>query len=289
MAIRTPGVQLLGRQREREVLDRVLEAGREGRGGVLAVYGEPGVGKTALLESAIEAGADFRVARTVGVEGEMELAFAALHQLCSPNLDDIDHLPDPQRDALEVALGLSAGRPPNPFLVGLAVLNLLSEAAEEQPLLCVVDDAQWLDRASAPVLAFVARRLLAEKIAIVFAAREPIEALADLAELYVEPLGRRDARALLDSVLPARLDERVLERIVAETRGNPLALLELPRGLTPVQLAGGFGLPGALPLSASGGGGRGAERRPPRPRRSDRSGRRSRPARVASGTGGRAP
>jgi DNA-binding CsgD family transcriptional regulator/tetratricopeptide (TPR) repeat protein len=249
MAIRTPAVQLLGRQREREALDRVLEAAREGRGGVLAVYGEPGVGKTALLDYAIEAGADFRVARTVGVEGEIELAFAALHQLCSPNLDEMDHLPDPQRDALEVALGLIAGRPPNQFLVGLAVLNLLSEADEEQPLLCVVDDAQWLDRASARVFAFVARRLLAEKIAMVFAAREPIEALDGFAELRVEPLGQRDARALLESVLPARLDERVLERIVVETHGNPLALLELPRGLTPAQLAGGFGLPAALPLS----------------------------------------
>ncbi|MCW2963118.1 MAG: helix-turn-helix transcriptional regulator [Actinomycetia bacterium] len=243
-------MQLLGRERERDVLDRVLEAVRDGHGGVLAVYGEPGVGKTALLEYAIEAGADFRVARTVGVEGEMELAFAALQQLCSPSLDLMEHLPDPQREAMEGALGLSAGRPPNPFLVGLAVLNLLSEAAEEQPLLCVVDDAQWLDQASARVLAFVARRLLAEKIAIVFAARQPIDALASFAELRVEPLGHRDARALLDSVLPARLDERVLERIVLETHGNPLALLELPRGLTPAQLAGGFGLPAALPLSA---------------------------------------
>jgi hypothetical protein len=195
MFIRAPAVQLLGRQRERDVLDRLLEAARDGQGGVLAVYGEPGVGKSALLDYAIEAGAGFRVARTVGVEGEMELAFAALHQLCSPSLDLIERLPDPQRDALEVALGLSAGRPPNPFLVGLAVLNLLSEAADERPLLCVVDDAQWLDRASARVLAFVARRLLAEKIAMVFAAREPIEALAGFAELHVEPLGRRNARA----------------------------------------------------------------------------------------------
>ena len=250
MAIRAPAVQLLGRQRERDALDRVLEAAREGHGGVLAVYGEPGVGKTAVLDYAVEAGADFRVTRALGAEGEMELAFAALHQLCSPSLDLVEHLPDPQRDALEVALGLSAGRPPNQFLVGLAVLNLVSEAAELQPLLCLVDDAQWLDSASARVLAFVARRLLAERIAMLFAARDPLEALGGFAELQVEPLGHRDARALLDSVLPARLDERVLEQIVAETRGNPLALLELPRGLTPAQLAGGFGLPGALPLSA---------------------------------------
>ena len=249
MVTRARGDQLVGRQREREVLDRVLEAARGGHGGVLVVYGDPGVGKTALLEYAAAAAPDFGVARAVGVEGEMELAFAALHQLCSPNLDLIDGLPDPQREALEVALGLSAGRTPDPFLVGLAVLNLLSEAAEERPLLCVIDDAQWLDRASARVLAFVARRLLAERIAMVFAAREQIVSLAGFAELQVEPLGHRDARALLDSILPGRLDERVLERIVVETHGNPLALLELPRGLTPAQLAGGFGLPTALPLS----------------------------------------
>jgi DNA-binding CsgD family transcriptional regulator len=249
MVTRASAVHLLGRQRERDVLDRVLEAARAGHGGVLAVYGEPGVGKSALLDYAIEAASEFRIARTVGVEGEMELAFAALQQLCSPSLDLIEHLPVPQRHAVEVALGLSAGRAPNPFLVGLAVLNLLSEAAEDEPLLCVVDDAQWLDRASARVLAFVARRLLAERIAIVFAAREQIDSLGGFAELHVVPLGHRDARALLDSVLPGRLDERVLERIIVETRGNPLALLELPRGLTPAQLAGGFGMEAQLPLS----------------------------------------
>jgi DNA-binding CsgD family transcriptional regulator len=250
MVTRVPAVQLFGRQREREVLDRVLDTARDGHGGVLALYGDPGVGKTALLDYAAEAGADFTVVRAVGVEGEMELAFAAVQQLCSPSLHMMGRLPEPQRAALEVALGLSSGPPPNPFLVGLAVLNLVSEAADEQPLLCLVDDAQWLDRASARVLAFVARRLLAERIAMVFAAREAIDTLRGVGELRVEPLNRRDARALLDSVLPGRLDERVLERIVAETRGNPLALLELPRGLTPGQLAGGFGLPGALPLSA---------------------------------------
>ena len=250
MVTRAPGEKLRGRQREREVLDRALEATRDGQGTVLAVYGDPGVGKTALLEYAIEAASDFRIARAVGVEGEMELAFAALRQLCSPSLDLMDHLPDPQRDALKVAFGLSAGRPPNPFFVGLAVLTLLSEAAEEQPLLCVVDDAQWLDRASARALAFLARRLLAEKIALVFATRELGDAFAGLPEIHVQPLGRRDARALLESVLSARLDEHVLDRIVAETRGNPLALLELPRGLTPAQLAGGFGLPASRPRSS---------------------------------------
>ena len=249
MAATAQPERLLGRQRERAVLDRLLGTARDGHGAVLVVHGDAGVGKTALVQYAIEAASDFRVARTVGVESEMELAYAALQQLCSPNLDLLELLPHPQRDAIEVALGLSAGRTPNPFLVGLAVLNLLSEVAAEQPLLCVVDDAQWLDRASARVLAFVARRFLAERIAMIFAAREPIDSLAGLAELHIEPLGHRDARALLDSVLPGRLDERVLERIVAETHGNPLALLELPRGLTPAQLAGGFGLPAALPLS----------------------------------------
>jgi predicted ATPase len=169
MVTRAPAVQLLGRQREREVLARVLEGARDGHGGVLALYGDPGVGKTALLDYAAQAGADFTVVRAVGVEGEMELAFAAIQQLCSPSLHLMERLPEPQRVALEVALGLSMGRPPNTFLVGLAVLNLFSEAADESPLLCLVDDAQWLDRASARVLAFVARRLLAERVAMVFA------------------------------------------------------------------------------------------------------------------------
>jgi DNA-binding CsgD family transcriptional regulator len=248
------GGQLLGRERERQVLDRLLDGVRGGRGGVLVVYGEPGVGKTALLDYAVEAGRVLRVARTVGVEGEMELPFAAVQQLCSPLLELMERLPEPQHEALGVAFGLMAGPAhpaPDPFLVGLAVLGLLAEAAEEQPLLAVVDDAQWLDDASARVLAFVARRLLAEKIALVFAAREPGDALRGLPSLRVEPLRRRDAQALLESVWPARLDEHVLERIVAETRGNPLALLELPRGQSATQLAGGFGVPATLPVSAS--------------------------------------
>jgi DNA-binding CsgD family transcriptional regulator len=245
------GAQLIGRERERKALDRLLDSGR---GGVLVVYGEAGVGKTALLEYAAEAGREFRIARTSGVEAEMELPFAAVQQLCSPLFELMERLPQPQRDALGVAFGLIANPAhptPDRFLVGLAVLGLLSEAAEERPLLCVVDDAQWLDRASARALAFVARRLLAEKIALVFAAREPGDVLAGLPELHVLSLGHRDARTLLESALPAPLDERVLDRIVVETRGNPLALLELPRGLTPTQLAGGFGLPAAVPLSAS--------------------------------------
>jgi RNA polymerase sigma factor (sigma-70 family) len=241
--------RLVGRQRERAVLERLLDNARDGRHAVLVVHGDPGVGKTALLDYAIEASRDFQVVRTAGVEGEMELDYAALQRLCSTVLEFIGRLPDPQHDALGVAFGLKAGQAPNPFLVGLAVLGLLSEAAEQQPLLCVVDDAQWLDDASARALAFVARRLLAERIALAFGTRDVGSGLARFPELRVEPLGRRDARALLESVLAARLDESVLERIIAETGGNPLALLELPRGLTPAQLAGGFGLPAALPLS----------------------------------------
>jgi DNA-binding CsgD family transcriptional regulator len=245
------GAQLLGRQREREVLGGLLNAARSGDGAALVVHGEPGVGKTALLDWTVEEGRQLRVLRTVGVEGEMGLPFAALQQLCSPILDQAEGLPDPQRDALSVAFGLSDGQAPNPFLVGLAALGLLAEVSEKRPLLCVADDAQWLDRESARALTFVARRLLAEKIAFVFATRELGDALAGLPELRAEPLGPGDARTLLESVLPAPLDERVLDRIVVETRGNPLALLELPRGLTPTELAGGFGLPVTVPLSAS--------------------------------------
>jgi predicted ATPase len=186
--------------------------------------------------------------RAVGVESEMELAFAGLHQLCVPMLGRLDGLPDPQRDALQTAFGLSPGAVPDRFLVGLAVLSLLSDAAEERPLLCVVDDAQWLDRASAQALAFAARRLLAESIVKVFATREPSEEFKGLPELVVQGLGVRDARGLLGSVVRGPLDERVQDRIVAETRGNPLALLELLRGLSPAQLAGGFWLPSELPL-----------------------------------------
>ena len=242
------GGQLFDRDRERKVLDRLLDSGR---GGVLVMHGEAGVGKTALLEYAVDAGREFRVARTAGVEAEMELPFAAAQQLCSPFLDLLDRLPQPQQEALDVAFGLSTGSAPEPFLVGLAVLGLLSEAAEERPLLAVADDAHWLDHASAGVLAFVARRLLAERIVLLFATRQVDDTVRGLPELLISPLRHRDARSLLESVLPARLDEPVLERIVVETRGNPLALLELPRGLSPTELAGGFGLPAAVPLSAS--------------------------------------
>ncbi len=250
MVVSVEAARLVGRQRERAVLERLLETARDGHGAVLVLHGEPGVGKTALLEHAVETGEDFRVVRAVGVEGEMELDYAALQQLCSSILELSERLPDPQRDALGVAFGLSNGHAPSPLLVGIAVLGLLAEAAEQQPLLCVVDDAQWLDDASARAIAFVARRLLAERIALVVATRVVGSGLNRFPELRIDPLGHRDARQLLESALAARLDDSVLERIVVETGGNPLALLELPRGLTPGQLAGGFGLPAALPLSA---------------------------------------
>jgi DNA-binding CsgD family transcriptional regulator len=232
-------VILLDRLPERAALSGLLDAAQAGRSGVLVMRGEPGVGKTALLECVVESAAGLRVARVAGVESEMELAFAALQQLCAPMLDKLKGLPDPQRDALGVAFGLKTGAAPDRFLVGLAVLSLLSEVAEQQPLLCVVDDAQWLDRASAQALAFVARRLLAEPVALVFATREPGEEHRGLPELLVGGLPDGDARELLSSVIRGPLDERVRDRIIAETRGNPLALLELPRGVP-----GGPGLPG---------------------------------------------
>jgi len=231
------------------VLGRFTDGVRAGESRVLVVRGEPGVGKTALLEYLVGQASGCRVARAAGVQSEMELAFAGLHQLCAPMLDRLESLPAPQRDALRTAFGISAGPAPDRFLVGLAVLGLLSEVAGERPLVCVVDDEQWLDRTSAQALGFVARRLAAEPVGLAFAARVTGEELAGLPELVVEGLGDGDARALLGSVLAGPLDARVRDRIVAETRGNPLALLELPRGLTPAQLAGGFGLPGAMPLS----------------------------------------
>ena len=243
---------LRGRHNERDVLNRQLQRVRAGESSVLVVRGEAGVGKTALLEYVAERASWCRIVRIAGVESEMELAFAGLHQLCAPILDGLDGLPGPQRDALRVAFGLHGGDTPDRFLVALAVLSLLADVAERQPLVCLVDDAQWLDRASAQTLAFVARRLQAERIAIVFAVREPheVKEVTGLPELVVGGLADPDARWLLASAIPGRLDERVRDQIVAETRGNPLALLELTRGSTPAELAGGFGLPDARPLAS---------------------------------------
>ena len=239
---------LRGRRDECVVLDRLLDGARAGRSSALVLEGEAGVGKTALLDYTIASASDLRVLRAVGAESEMEIAFAALHQLCAPVLDRLDRLPVPQRNALLTTFGLRAGAVPDRFLVGLAVLTLLSEVADERPLVCVVDDAQWLDRASAQCVAFVARRLLAESLVMLFAVREQSHPLTGLPALVVGGLRGADARSLLVSVLPGRLDEAVANELLAETRGNPLALLELPRGLTAAQLAGGFGLPGALSL-----------------------------------------
>ncbi len=247
---RSSAAPLVGRRREREVLERLLQSAAGPRGAVLVVHGEPGVGKTALLDFAVEAAAGFRIVRTVGVQSEMELPFAAVQQLCAPILELRQRLSRPQRLALEVAFGLTDGPVPSVFLIGLAILGLVSEAAEDRPLLFVVDDAQWLDHASAAALSIVARRLTAENVALLVAARDPDETFAGLPELTVRGLSRTDARMLLEAVLPSPLDTRVLERVVAETGGNPLALLELPRGLSPTQLAGGFGLPAAVPLHA---------------------------------------
>jgi DNA-binding CsgD family transcriptional regulator/tetratricopeptide (TPR) repeat protein len=241
--------QLLGRRGEREAISQLLQAARGGTGGVLVIHGEPGVGKTALLDDTAQAATGFRTVSAVGVEGEMELPFAALQQLCSPILSFAERLPDIQRAALSVAFGLSAGPPPDAFLIGLATLGLLSEGAAAQPLLCIVDDAQWLDSASAKALTFAARRVLAEKIAVFFAARELDAGLAALPTQQLQPLGQTDARDLMRSVMPGPIDERVLERLVVETHGNPLAVVEFPRGLAPAQLAGGFALPAALALT----------------------------------------
>ena len=243
--------ELTDRRSERDTLDRLIEAVRAGQSRALVVRGEPGVGKTVLLDYLTRqaSGAACRVAHAVGMQSEMELAFAGVHQLCTPLLSGAKRLPGPQHDALRTAFGLAAGPPPDRFFVGLAVLSLLSEGAGERPLVCVVDDAQWLDRASAQVLGIAARRLAADPVGLVFAARDPGAELAGLPELEVEGLQDRDARALLETALTGPLDARVRELIIAETRGNPLALLELPRGLSPEELAGGFGLPGAVPLA----------------------------------------
>ncbi|HLK79622.1 MAG TPA: AAA family ATPase [Streptosporangiaceae bacterium] len=233
---------LSGRGAECGVLDGLLEGVRGGRSAVLVMRGAAGVGKTALLDYAVESAPDLRSVRAAGVESETELAFAGLHRLCGPMLDRLGCLPGPQRDALRVAFGLEAGPAPERFVVGLAVLSLLSEAAGDRPLVCVVDDVQWLDPASVQVLAFAARRLLAEAVLMIFAAREPDGGLDGLPELTVAGLRHADARELLASVVRWPLDERVADRIVAEARGNPLALIELSRGHSAAELAGGFGM-----------------------------------------------
>jgi DNA-binding CsgD family transcriptional regulator len=242
---------LVGRAAESAALEQLLAAVRGGESRALVLHGEPGIGKTALLDFLAERAADCRVFSVSGVQSEMELAFAALHQLCAPLLGRLDGVPAPQAAALRTTFGLDSGPVPDRFLVGLAVLSLLAEAAAERPLLCVVDDEQWLDHASAQVIAFVARRLGAESIGLVYGTRTLGDELAGLPQLKVEGLGKADARALLDSALTAKVDQQVRDQIVAEAHGNPLALVELPQELTTAQLAGGFGLPGTVALPGS--------------------------------------
>lgn len=240
---------LLGRRRECRTVDQLLESVRAGRSGVLILRGESGVGKSALLEYLAGMASGCRVARAAGVESEMTLAYAGLHQICGPVLDLRERLPAPQRDALATAFGLRTGPAPDPFVVGLAVLGLLSEIARERPLVCVVDDAQWLDTASALALAFVSRRLLMNSIGLVFAVPESWELreFSGFPELAISGLNAGDAGALLESVLAGRLDDRVRDRIVCESRGIPLTLLKLAYRVTPADLAGGFALPDVMP------------------------------------------
>jgi DNA-binding CsgD family transcriptional regulator len=245
------GVVLLGRRTECETLDQLVGAVRTGESRALVVHGEAGVGKSALLDYLHERASGCRVARAVGVQSEMELAFAALHLLCAPMLDRLDRIPEPQRNALGTAFGMRRGPAPDRFLVGLAVLSLLAEVAAERPLICLIDDAQWLDRASAQALAFVARRLFTESVALVFAVRDlsDQQEMTGLPDMAIGGLREGDARALLSSVVHGPLDEHVRDQIVAETHGNPLALIELPHASTNADIAGGFGLPAAPALS----------------------------------------
>jgi DNA-binding CsgD family transcriptional regulator len=242
----TGQARLRGRGREMSELAGLVADVRAGQSRVLVVRGAAGVGKTALLDYLTRQAADCRLVRAVGVQSEMEFAFAGLHQLLTPLLEHSQRLPAPQREALRTAFGISVGPAPDRFLVALAVLGLLSEAAAQRPLICVIDDEQWLDQASAQALGFVARRLAADPVGLVFSARVPGAELTGLPELLLKGLAKGDAQALLDSALTGPLDPRVRDRIVAEAEGNPLALLELPRGMTPAELAGGFGLPGGM-------------------------------------------
>ena len=243
--------ELTGRDTECDALDQLISAVCSGQSRALVLSGEAGVGKSALMDYLAARAHRGQVVRVSGVQSEMELAFAALHQVCAPAFDLLDRLPTPQAEALRTVFGISAGPPPDMFLIGLGVLSLLAEAAVDQPLLCLVDDQQWLDRCSAQILSFVARRLGAESLGLVFATREVGQILTGLPEYQIGGLRDADARSLLDAVLTAPIDAQVRDQLVAEAHGNPLALLELPRGLTPAQLAGGFGLPSVTGIEES--------------------------------------
>jgi DNA-binding CsgD family transcriptional regulator len=246
----THGLGFLGRTRERERLDAMLAQVGDGQSAVLVIRGESGIGKTALLRYAARQASSCRTVEIEGVQAEMELPFAAIHRLCAPLFDGLELLAEPQQNALRVALGVSSGDSPDKFLVAVAVLNLLSATAEERPLLCLVDDAQWLDAPSLQALGFVARRLVAESVAMIFSLREPTttRALEGLPQLSLKGLDEPDARALLSRAVPGRLDDRVRDRIIAETGGNPLALVELSQGMRPSERAGGFAPPAATDL-----------------------------------------
>lgn len=246
------GAGLVGRREVCQVLDDLVAGARAGRSAALVLRGEAGIGKTELLDYLAGRAAGCRIVRAAGIQSEMELSYAGLHQLCSPLLSGLDQLPEPQRNALGAAFGLRAGTAPDPFLVGLAALTLLAHAGADQPLVCLVDDAQWLDQASSLTLGFVGRRLLAESVVLVLAVREPVarESFAGVPDLTVDALLERDSRRLLDSVATAPLDRQVRDRILAEARGNPLALIELPRRWTAAELAGGFAPSWALGAEA---------------------------------------
>jgi DNA-binding CsgD family transcriptional regulator len=248
LAVSVADAGLIGRRRELLRFADVLDAIRGGQSQALILRGAAGIGKTALLGELARSAGDCAILRVAGVQAERELAYAGLHQLMTPILGGLDELPEPQRDALSTAFGISHGSPPDPFFVALAVLTMLAAASDQRPLVCLVDDEQWLDRASARALSFVSRRLNAEPIAIVFASREVSTDLADVTELVIEGLANADAEALLDSAVRGRLDPQIRAQIIHEADGNPLALLELPRGVDPSDLAGGFGLPAAMAL-----------------------------------------
>ena len=241
--------QLIGRDNETQVLESMLETTRKGEGGAIVVHGDPGIGKTALLENAVAFAADFTVLRTVGNEAEMELPYASLQEFFRPEIDQIEQLPPPQRNALEISLGRRDGQPPDQLLVGLGLLNLLSLVSTKRPVLCVVDDGQWLDAASAQVIGFAARHVSKDAVAFLFGTRRLTDGVRGLPELSILGLGDQDARELLAIALPDRLDDHVVDRLIAETHGNPLALLELPRSLASSQFAGGFGLPVSVTLA----------------------------------------
>lgn len=244
-------MELFGRDAECRLLKSVLESVRGGRSHALVMVGDGGVGKTALLDHLAKAAGGCHVMRVAGIEAESSFAFAALHHLCAPLMSCASELPRPQHDALLAAFGLAEGPRPNGLHLGLAVLGLFSARASGSPLLCLVDDQQWLDHASSQILAFVARRLVAESVALIFATRAHDGDVADLPTMTVTGLHDDDSYRLLDRVLPGRIDAGVRHQIVAEAQGNPLALIELPRMLTPAELAGGYGLPAAVRISGS--------------------------------------